>query len=76
MPTVPLLPGSGVGNDLQWSDVGFLPKSTADYETLAWDAFTNYLAQNQDLLGDVNMAEIADNHRIAVHGDGDLEQAL
>jgi len=73
LPTTPLLPGRGVGNNLRWSDLGTaVPGDTEAVEALAWNAFHDYLLANQESLG-IDAREIA-GHRIAAHGDGELVQ--
>ncbi|MEO1088030.1 MAG: hypothetical protein AAFY88_27675, partial [Acidobacteriota bacterium] len=43
-PTVPMIPGNGVGNDLAWSDVSFAPpRDHVALERAAWTAFRGYL---------------------------------
>lgn len=43
----PLIPGSGAGNPLRWSDLGFQsPPDTAQRELAAWDALRGYLSEH------------------------------
>ncbi|MEE8522300.1 MAG: PepSY domain-containing protein, partial [Thermoanaerobaculia bacterium] len=68
LPTTPLVPGRGVGNNLEAAGSA----SREALEQAAWDAFHDYLIAHQDDLG-IDPAELA-QHRIASHNDGDLYQ--
>lgn len=68
----PLLPGSGVGNDLTWSSLdAAAPSSLAQTRQAAWEAFTGYLADHRQALG-IDLAELPDMGRVTVLQDGDL----
>ncbi|MEM1206260.1 MAG: PepSY domain-containing protein, partial [Acidobacteriota bacterium] len=72
MPTTPLLPGRGVGNRLSWGALRMpAPASIADHRRVAWQAFEGYLQANRTELG-LQIDELASDHRVTVHGDGDL----
>ncbi len=74
LPTVPLLPGTGVGNDLQWDDVSTaVPQSDDELGRLAWDALNDYLSVHQDAL-ELELHELAPDYRFAVHRGGELIQ--
>jgi hypothetical protein len=75
LPSHPLLPGTGVGNQLSWSSFmnGRAPANVAGYETVAWQAFVEYLQTHQGEL-DVNIHELDDPGRVTVHNNGDLIQ--
>jgi hypothetical protein len=70
MPAVPLVPGSGVGNNLAWDRAAVL--SRTDRESIALDAFLGYLGANRAQLG-INMDELKGEQRTASH-DGDIYQ--
>ena len=74
MPTTPLIPGRGVGNNLTWSDLGraAAPTDDAQIEAEAFAAFHDYLVINQAELG-INLSELG-QHRIASHDRGDIVQ--
>ena len=72
-PTVPLLPGNGVGNSLTWDAVGkAAPADSAALEQAAWDAFSSYLEINAAELG-INLAEFG-VYRTASHSHGEKIQ--
>src|SRR5687767_4155074 len=54
----PLLPGSGVGNELQWSDLGGQPLDESAMKDAAWRAVTAYLARQGRVLA-VDLAELS-----------------
>ena len=73
MPTTPLIPGRGVGNDLSWQGLSMgAPQDTAAVEQAAFNAFRGYLEANQADLG-ISVAELGE-YRIAAHDMGDLVQ--
>ncbi|HZI65760.1 MAG TPA: hypothetical protein VFF17_04275, partial [Thermoanaerobaculia bacterium] len=46
IPSRPLVPGSGVGNNLRWRDLGRAePGSTAEIQGAAWSAFAGFLTR-------------------------------
>ncbi len=66
----PLIPGSGAGNALTWSD-GLAPRGVEDWKNAAWNALLDYLRANaRDLK--LDLAQLSTSPRISVHGDGDL----
>ena len=66
----PLIPGSGAGNALTWSD-GLAPRGVEDWKNAAWNALLDYLRANaRDLK--IDLAQLSTSPRISVHGDGDL----
>jgi hypothetical protein len=73
MPAHPLIPGSGVGNQLEWDSLGAAaPASPRELERAVWREFVRYLDANSPSL----RIEIADlpQGKVTVHGDGDLVQ--
>ena len=71
--SLPLLPGSGVGNDLTWQGLGLkAAPSDQDLRVAAWQAFSGYLAENQQNLG-IDLEELQPA-RVTVHRGGDLVQ--
>ena len=74
MPAEPLLPGTGEGNSLAWADLSLeAPNSAADWQQAAWGALMGYLQQHRAALG-IDVTELAQPGRIAVHDDGALVQ--
>ena len=74
LPTTPLVPGRGVGNNLTWSDVAPAPpKSRGAAEAAALNAFLGYLNANRDALG-IDPSELSDATKITAHNSGDLFQ--
>ncbi|MCB1036314.1 MAG: hypothetical protein KDD47_20990, partial [Acidobacteria bacterium] len=74
MPAEPLLPGSGVGNDLTWQSLGTTtPQGLVQMKQAAWVAFTGYLNRNESILG-IDTDELAHPGNIGVHRDGALIQ--
>ena len=66
----PLIPGSGAGNALTWSD-GLAPRGVEDWKNAAWNALLDYLRANaRDLK--IDLAQLSTTPRLSVHGDGDL----
>jgi len=73
LPTTPLVPGRGVGNNLRWTDLKVAtPQTRAAAEQAAWNSFRGFLEANQADLG-IDASELG-NHRIASHNGGDLFQ--
>ena len=70
LPAVPLVPGTGVGNDLIWNQ---LSPSREAKEQAAMEAFLGYLGSHRAALG-IDPAELAGEKRIVSHGDGALYQ--
>ena len=79
--SVPLVPGTGVGNTVTWSSLGLAaPADDAAYKDAVWQAFRAWLQTNQGVLG-ISTSELAapsigtyDNRRLVhvyagrVHG--------
>ncbi len=73
MPSKPLLPGSGVGNNLTWESRQMDgPPSYAAQQEMAWEAFIGYLRDHQSELR-IDLGELADPN-IAIRDDGALVQ--
>ncbi len=74
MPTTPLIPGRGVGNGLDWSDLGRAVAPTSDEQIAqeAFAAFHDYLVVNHEFLN-LDLSELGD-HRAASHALGDIVQ--
>ncbi len=71
-PATPLIPGSGIGNQLAWEDLGFAaPAGTEEIADAAWRELSSYLEARADVLG-IDLSEL--EHRVGVHNDGDLIQ--
>ena len=69
----PLLPGSGVGNNLSWSDLRrAAPASDAEVAEGAREAFLDFLAERSSALG-IDVAELG-TARVTVQENGDLIQ--
>ena len=66
---LPLIPGTGVGNDLRWPDAAPGPAEIGD---AAWKALLDLLERNQAALR-IDAAELG-SPRVVVHGDGALVQ--
>jgi len=50
--TRPLIPGTGVGNHLNWDDLGRAqPASPAEQEAAVWQSFADFLTAHRDQLG-------------------------
>ncbi len=74
MPKVPLLPGAGVGNELTWDSLSVtVPGTYGEHRTAAWNAFTNYLRMQSNLL-QIDVAELQDPGTVTLHAEGDLIQ--
>lgn len=73
LPTEPLLPGTGVGNDLRWSAMEKEPpQNLAALERAAWSAFVGYLEVHRGALH-IDPTE-ATKGRVTAHGGGELIQ--
>ncbi len=73
MPSRPLIPGTGRGNDLTWPDLGLeAPASEAELAAATWSALSAFLAQYALELG-VAPAELSPP-TVTVHEDGALVQ--
>ena len=64
----PLVPGTGVGNTLAWTE-GAAPASEAAWKALTWSALTSYLQRHQDRLK-VDVAELETTPNIGVFEGG------
>ncbi len=74
LPVEPLLPGTGVGNDLSWQALGLTaPADVAALEQIAWDAFVSYLEVFHEALR-IELSELPATGRVTVHDGGDLIQ--
>lgn len=73
MPSTPLLPGTGVGNQLTWRSIGPAPETTDELGQAAWKAFVSYLTTHRGALG-IDLAELPSPGRVGVHDSGDLIQ--
>ncbi len=73
MPSTPILPGGGVGNDLTWRSGTSSPKSASDLRQAAWQAFVDYLGEHRAAL-DIDLGQLTSPGRIGVHEDGQLIQ--
>lgn len=70
----PLIPGSGVGNHLDWAGMAdSKPHSSSELRKAALNAFLQYLDDNQAALG-INPAEIGTDIRLTVHKGGSFIQ--
>ncbi len=65
----PMIPGSGVGNDLVWDDDR--PADDEALGELAWNRVRDFVASNADILR-IDTGEL--EHRVAVHNGGELIQ--
>ncbi len=70
LPSLPLVPGDGVGNSLTWGDKE--PATRSDREAAAWAAFHGYLQQHAEDLA-ISVDELGSGYRVVSH-DGDLYQ--
>jgi hypothetical protein len=66
----PLIPGTGVGNKLQWSS-GLAPRGDEDLKAAAWDALLDYLRANAAELR-LNLDELSASPRLSVHDGGQV----
>jgi hypothetical protein len=66
----PLIPGTGVGNHLDWHG-GLAPRGPEEWKAAAWNAFMDDLGANAASLK-LDLGELAARPRISVHDDGDL----
>lgn len=75
IPPVPLLPGTGYGNQLSWSDFGFQkrPASSEEQGQLAWNGLLEFL-QTREAALHIDIHELIDGATITVHNDGDFIQ--
>ncbi len=74
MPARPLLPGGGSGNALTWESFGMEePPAAAARGPLAWQAFVDYLRQNQATLA-IDTNEFTRPGNVTVHDGGALVQ--
>ncbi len=74
MPTQPLLPGTGSGNDLSWRHLEMeAPRSRGDYQRSAWTAFSRYLEQHRTGL-QLEASELTRPGHVTVHDEGRLVQ--
>ena len=72
MPALPMIPGSGVGNNLSWGDFNKSNKpSDVERGQAAWNAVRGYLQSNASVLG-INMDELAGSPVITVYDGGEL----
>lgn len=72
MMSQPLLPGDGVGNQLEWPGLQ-APGSPAEYQQSAWTAFTGYLSEHMSQLG-IDVEELQQPGVVTVRRGGDLVQ--
>jgi len=70
----PLIPGSGWGNQLQWSQLrAAAPRSPEELEAATWDALRSYLqAYRQEL--NIELEQLGAAPNVAVHDQGRLIQ--
>ena len=74
IPAEPLLPGTGEGNGVAWSDLGMdEPSGVEGWKQGAWSAFVSYLQQRRTALG-IDVAELAQPGNVSVHDDGAIVQ--
>lgn len=67
----PLVPGSGVGNDLTWAALGAEePTDSGELRSRVWTALVGYLEQGAEALG-IDVAELPRRARIAIDDGGD-----
>ena len=71
--SVPLLSGSGVGNELSESEMAGSLAGSVSLEAAAWRALEEYLEEHSAAL-DLELDELAKPARVAVHEGGDLVQ--
>jgi trimeric autotransporter adhesin len=67
--SVPMIPGSGAGNQLGWQKAA--PRDEAGLKVAAWDAFENYLRGNLAALN-IDPSEIGSGRKVTVARQGDL----
>src|SRR5262249_45734962 len=67
LPAMPLIPGSGVGNNLRWSDLNVAPRDDQDREQVALQAFLGYLKDHQAEL-QIDVRELAGEQRVTSPG--------
>ncbi len=69
LPVEPLLPGTGVGNQLRWADLGLgAPQTRIGLEQAAWEAVRGYLERNAEALA-IDPAELANPGKVTVLSD-------
>jgi hypothetical protein len=74
LPAEPLLPGTGVGNNLRWRDLGLAaPADVGALEQVAWDAFVAYLQVFRNELR-IDLGELSTAARVVAHDGGDVIQ--
>jgi hypothetical protein len=74
LPSLPLIPGNGVGNRLTWSDLDqTAPEGSSTLERAAWQALREFLRDRADPLR-IDVGELEGPNRVAVHGNGELIQ--
>ncbi len=66
----PLIPGSGVGNDLRWDEA---PRNDAALQARVWTAFAAFLDAHRGELR-VDRSEMPNPGRVTVHEDGNVIQ--
>jgi len=66
IPTQPLIPGDGIGNDLAWPEAA--PASGPELKAAVWTAFKGYLDANEAILK-ISTDELAQPARMGVSGD-------
>lgn len=71
LPSFPLIPGDGRGNQLKWSNPKKMGLNEIGNQT--WDRFMEYLQVHEADLG-ISIAEIAQPGRVTIHRDGQLIQ--
>ena len=72
MPSTPMIPGKGVGNNLRWNDFNKAGKpDTHGQEQAAWQAVRNYLRNNSEALG-IDVSELAQSPRITSYEGGEM----
>jgi hypothetical protein len=70
--SVPLVPGTGVGNQLKWLDLGGRPADEGAMKDFVWLAVLDYLRQNQSVLR-VDLSELS-APRVSILEGGSLIQ--
>jgi hypothetical protein len=74
LPSHPLLPGDGLGNQLRWENLGVAqPQDRGGVEQAAWRAFTGFLIERQSALRIAPM-ELASDGKVVVQDNGALVQ--
>lgn len=71
--SVPLLPGEGVGNNLDWQDVVGRTSGSTSLKGAVWQAVEEWIRDNAIALA-IDLEELAGSPRIAVHEGGELIQ--